>query len=177
MATPNCVDDVPFGIDVRMRLGWFRPTRINDLMGKAGAADPCWTAFDERPGTGHDPFDLVGGAWASPGPIQRIGIRDGTGLVRSVMWGRENPRLDRAVQVTALGPRELAVTWRGASCDSNTTVAVDGTADAVRITIERGRAGGCSGNNVVYDAILELEAATPVESVVINLEPESRGTP
>ena len=83
LATPYCVDDEPFGIGVQMRLGWFNPPRISGVLGKAGAADPCWVAFDERPGTEHDPYDLVGGAWASPGSIQRVGVRDSTGMVES----------------------------------------------------------------------------------------------
>jgi hypothetical protein len=171
LATPHCVEGSPFGIDLQMRLGWFNPPTISALLGKAGAADPCWIAFDERPGTDHAPFDLVGGAWASPGPIQRVGVEDRSGLIRSVMWGRENPALEGGVEVTNFGPHELAVTWRGAPCDSNTTLVVEGTSAALRITVERGLAGGCSGSDVVYDAVLEIDADDPIENVEVDLLP------
>lgn len=179
LATPHCVDGAPFGIDLQMRLGWFNPARISALLGKAGAADPCWNAFDERPGTRHEPFDLVGGAWASPGPIQRVGVRDRSGMVTSVMWGRENPPLDREVEVTTFGPRELAVTWRAASCESNSTLVVEGTQDALRITVQRGFAAGCSGSNVAYDSVLELDVDIPIENVEVDLvsKDESGGPP
>lgn len=108
-------------------------------------------------------------AWASPGPIRRVGVRDRSGMVASVMWGRENQPLDREVEVTRLGPRQLAVTWRGASCESNTTLVVEGTPQAVRITVQRGLAGGCSGSNVVYDSILELDVDIPIENVEVDL--------
>lgn len=169
LATPHCVDGSPFGIDLQMRLGWFNPPRISALIGKAGAADHCWIAFEERPGPPHEPFDAVGGAWASPGPIQRVGVDDRSGSVRSIGWGRENPPLDGDVEVTDFAPRELAITWRGSSCDSNTTLVIEGTAEALRITVERGFAGQCSGSDVVYDSVLELEAQVRVEDVHVDL--------
>lgn len=170
LATPHCVDGSPFGLDLQMRLGWFNPPRISALIGKAGAADPCWIAFEERPGPAHEPYDAVGGAWASPGSIQRVGVEDRSTLVRSVMWGRENPTLEGEVDVTDFAPRELAVTWRGSSCDSNTTLVVDGTPDALRITVERGLVGECPGGDVVYDSVLGLGADVQVEDVHIDLE-------
>jgi len=174
IATPYCVDESPFGIGVQMRVGWFAPPRISALLGKAGSADRCWVAFDERPGADHAPFDLVGGAWASPGPIQRVGVEDRSGLVRSIMWGRENPALDREVDVAVaeFGPREIAVTWRGASCDSNSTLVVEGASAALRITVMRDLPGGCSGTDVVYDSILEMEAGVQIGNVEAALAPE-----
>lgn len=169
LATPHCVERSPFGIDLQMRLGWYNPPRISALIGKAGASDPCWIAFEETPGPPHEPFDAVGGAWASPGPIQRVGVGDRSGLVRSIMWGRENPPLERQVEVTDFGPHELAVTWLGSSCDSNTTLVIEGTPEALRITVERGLAGGCSGSDVVYDSVLELEAAVRAKDVHVNV--------
>lgn len=109
------------------------------------------------------------GAWARPGPIQRVGVEDGSGLVRSIGWGRENLVLGREVEVADFGPRELAVTWRGAACDSNTTLVVEGTAEALRITVERGLGVDCVGNDVVYDSIIEFGADMRAEHVQIDL--------
>lgn len=167
LATPHCVEGSPFGIGLQMRLGWFNPPGIG--IGKAGAADPCWLAFEDRPGPPHQPFDAVGGAWASPGTIQRVGVEDRSGLVRSIMWGRENPALEGTVDVTDFASHELAVTWRGTACDSNTLVVVDGTADALRIIIERDLVGECPGSDVVYDSVLGLEAEVQAEDVHIDL--------
>ncbi len=38
LATSNCVEGAPFGINLQMRLGWFNPPRISALVGKAGVA-------------------------------------------------------------------------------------------------------------------------------------------
>jgi len=169
LGTPHCVEGSPFGIDLQMRLGWFDPPRISARIGKAGAAEPCWIAFDDSPGPPHETFHAVGGAWASPGSIQRVGVEDRSGLIRSIMWGREDPALEGEVDITDLGPRELAVTWRGARCDSNTRLVVEGTREALRITVERGVAEGCSGSDVVYDSVVELRAEVPAEEVHIDL--------
>ena len=169
LATPACVDDQPYGIHVQMRLRWFNAPRISGLLGKAGDADPCWMAFEQRPGALHEPYDFVGGAWASPGSIQRVGVRDSSGIVESVMWGRENMRLEREIEVTEFEPRQLAVTWRGASCDSNTTLVVEGTAHDLRIRVERGLTGSCFGNDVVYDSILDLAADVQLDNVDVDL--------
>lgn len=169
LATPHCVEGSPFGIGLQMRTGWFNPPRISAGIGKAGAADPCWIAFGDSPGPPHDPYDIVGGAWASPGSIQRVGVQDPSGLVRSIMWGRANPALEGDADVSDFGPRELAVTWRGAACDSNTLVVVDGTPDALVITIERGRPKTCSGGDVVYDSVLEFADDVRAEHVQIEL--------
>lgn len=165
LAVPDCIDGSPAGIRVEMRLGWFNPPRISALIGKAGAADPCAIAFDEDPGAPHETFDLVDGAWASPGRIQRIGVRDTSGLVTAVGWGRENPPLDGPVSVTAFEPGKVAVTWRGAPCDSNTTLAVSGTTLALEIVVRRGVEHGCSGTDVVYDSILELRTDVPIARI------------
>lgn len=74
------------------------------------------------------------------------------------MWGRENPPLEREVDVAQFGPRELAITWRGASCDANTALVVEGTRDALHIMVDRGLTKGCSGTDVIYDSVLELAA-------------------
>lgn len=169
LATPHCVERSPFGINLQMRLGWFNPPSISALIGKAGAADPCWIAFEESSGPPHEPWDAAGGAWASPGPIQRVGVEDRSGLVRSIGWGRENPPLEGEVEVAAFGSYELAVTWRGSSCDSNTTLVVEGTSAALRITVGRGVAAVCAASDVVYESILELAAGVRVESVHVDL--------
>lgn len=169
LASPHCVEGAPFGIDVQMRLGWFNPPRISVRLGKAGDADRCAIAFDESPGTPHAPFDVVGGAWATPGSIQRVGVLDVSGLVRAVGWGRENPPLNGDAQVTAFAHRKVAVTWRGAACDSNTSVLVEGTPAALRVTVQRGRSAGCSGTGVVYESILELDADVRIEKVDVDL--------
>lgn len=170
LATPHCVEGSPFGIGLQMRTGWFNPPRISALIGKAGAADPCWIAFEDSPGPPHEPYDAVGGAWASPGSIQRVGVEDRSGLVRSIMWGRETPALEGKVDVTDFARRELAVTWRGSSCDGNTTLVVDGTPDALRITIERGFAGVCAGIEVVYDSVLAFAQDVRAQHVEVDLE-------
>lgn len=169
IATPDCIEGSPAGIRVHMSLGWFNPPRIGALIGKAGDADPCAIAFAEEPGPRHEPWDFVGGAWASPGSIQRVGVLDSSGLVTAVGWGRENPPLDEAVSVTSFEPGDLAVTWRGASCDSNTTLVVEGTPSAFKITVRRGLADGCSGTDVIYDSILELRSAVQPENVEVDL--------
>ena len=129
-----------------------------------------WIAFDERPGADHPSFDLVGGAWASPGSIQRVGVKDRSGLVRLIMWGRANPALDRNVDVTEFGPHELAVTWRGSSCDSNATMVVEGRPEALVISVVRGdSAGVCAGIDVVYNSILELETDVQIANVEVAL--------
>ena len=168
LATPHCVESSPFGIGLQMRLGWFNPPRVSAGIGKAGTADPCWIAFEDSPGPPHEPYDVVGGAWASPGSIQRVGVEDRSGLVRSIMWGRENPELEGEVDVTDFAPREIAVTWRGARCDSNTRVVVDGTSDALQITIERGIPDACSGEDVVYDSVLEFAEGVRAEHVQVD---------
>lgn len=170
IATPDCVDESPFGIGVQMRVGWFTPPRISALLGKAGAADRCWIAFDQRPGAAHASFDLVGGAWASPGPIQRVGVDDRSGLVRSIGWGREYPALDGNVEVNEFGPHELAVTWRGSSCESNTTLVVEGPAEELLVTVVPGDSVGvCAGIDVVYDSVLEFEADVQIANVEVSL--------
>ena len=85
------------------------------------------------------------------------------------MWGRENVRIDRDVEVTEFEPRQLAITWRGAPCDSNTTLVIEGTAADLRIRVVRGLAGDCSGSSVVYDSILELNADVPADSIEVDL--------
>ncbi len=177
LVTPSCVDDMPFGIHLQMRVGWFMPSRIAPLIGKAGDADPCAIAFAEQPGPAHAPYDLVGGAWASPGTIQRVGVHDATQLVAAIGAGRENPPLDRDVEVTVFAPRELAVTWRGSSCDANSTLVVDGTADALRITVQRGIVVSCLGDEVVYDSILGVRDGVQVEDIEITLVPGSASPP
>lgn len=169
IATPDCIEGSPAGIRVEMVLGWFNPPRISARIGKAGTADPCAMAFEEEPGTPHEPFDFVGGAWANPGQIQRVGVRDSSGLVTAVSWGREDPPLDGPVSVAIFEPGDLAVTWRGASCDSNTTLWVKGTPSALVITVQRGLTEDCSGTDVVYDSILELRSDVEVDNVDVNL--------
>lgn len=174
LVIPDCIDGRPFGIHLQMRLGWFNSPGISALIGKAGVADPCWIVFGERPGTPHEPFDQVGGAWASPGSIQRVGVHDSSGLVQSIGWGRENPQIERDVEVADFGPRQLTVTWRGASCDSNTTLVVEGTPEALHIVVDRGLADGCSGSDVVYDSVLELAAGVRIEDIRIELMSHDR---
>lgn len=81
------------------------------------------------------------------------------------MWGRENPPLEREVDVAQFGPRELAITWRGASCDANTALVVEGTRDALHIMVDRGLTKGCSGTDVIYDSVLELAAAVGIDDI------------
>ena len=86
------------------------------------------------------------------------------------MWGRANPAIDGNVEVTEFGPHELAVTWRGSSCESNTTLVVDGAAEKLLITVVPGdTVGVCAGIDVVYDSILEVEADVWVENVEVTL--------
>lgn len=177
LVTAGCVDDLPYGVNVQMRVGWFNPPRITRSPGGTGSADACRTAFENGAGAEHAPYDFVGGAWATPGPNQRIGVRDGSGMVTGVSHGRENVRLDGAFEVTTFGPRQLAITWRGASCDSNTTLVVEGTPGRLRVTISRGLVDGCSGRDVVYDSILELNTETPIERVEVELEGAEQSPP
>jgi hypothetical protein len=153
------------------------PSRIAPLIGKAGDADPCAIAFAEQPGPAHAPYDLVGGAWGSPGTTQRVGVRDRSAIVVDLGWGRENLQLDRDVEVTLFAPRELAVTWRGSSCDANSTLVVDGSADALSITVQRGIVASCLGDEVVYDSILDVRESVPVEDIEVTLVPESASPP
>ena len=170
LATAGCVDGLPYGVNVQMRVGWFNPPRITRSPGGTGSADACRTAFEDDPGAEHAPYDSVGGAWATPGAIQRVGVRDASGLVTAVGPGRENVRLDGEVEVTTFGPRQLAITWRGASCDSNSTLVVEGTSKRLRVRIARGLVNGCSGTDVVYDSILELNTDMPIEDVDVQFE-------
>lgn len=166
-----CIDDLPYGIHVRMLVGWFTPPRI-EASAQAGSADPCAEAFDDDPGPPHELFDLVGGAWGSPGPNQRVGVLDRTGLVAMVGVGRENPPAPDPVSVSNFEPRQLAITWRGARCDSNTTLIVGGTASDLEIVIDRGVEGACAGIDVTYEAMLELRQDVPAEGVDAHLAPE-----
>lgn len=168
---PFCIDDLPYGIHVTMLVGWFTPPRI-EASAHAGSADRCAAAFDNEPGAPHEPFDLVGGAWGSPGPNQRVGVIDRSGLVTAVGVGRENPPAPDPVSVSNFEPRQLAVTWRGARCDSNTTLIVGGTASDLEIVIDRGVEGTCAGADVTYEAMLELRQDVPAERVDADLAPE-----
>lgn len=74
--------------------------------------------------------------------------------------------------VSNFEPRQLAVTWRGAGCDSTTTLIVGGTASDLDVVIDRGVEGACGGADVTYEAMLELRRDVPAERVVAALAPE-----
>lgn len=169
---PFCIDDLPYGIHVTMLVGWFSPPRIEATAAHAGSLDRCTTSFDREPGAPHQSFDLVGGAWGSPGPNQRVGVIDRTGLVAAVSAGRENPPAPDPVSVSNFEPRQLAVTWRGARCDSNTTLIVGGTSFKLEIVIDRGVEGACDGAHVTYEAMLELRQDLPAQRVRVDLAAE-----
>lgn len=166
-----CIDDRPYGIHVAMVVGWFTDPRIG-ATAHAGSADRCAAASYDDPGAPHEVFDLVGGAWGSPGPNQRVGVIDRTGLVIAVGVGRENPPAPDSVSVSNFESRQLAVTWRGARCDTNTTLMVGGTASDLEIVIDRGVEGACAGADVTYEAMLELRQDVPADRVDADLLPE-----
>lgn len=168
---PFCVDDLPYGIQITMLVGWFTQPRI-EASARAGSADRCAAAFDDEPGAPHEPFDLAGGAWGSPGPNQRVGVIDRTGLVAAVSVGRENPPAPDPVSVSSFEPRQLAITWRGSRCDSNTTLMVGGTPADLEIVINRGLDGACAGADVTYEAILDLRQDVAAERVDADIVPE-----
>ncbi len=163
LAVESCTDDIAFGVHLQMSVGWFEAPR---LIGEAGKGPPrqCAVAF-ENPGADHEPFDIVALAWGSPGPKQRIGVVDSSGIVSSAGAGREDPPLNGPVAVTALGPRELVITWRGAACDSNSTIEVSGTSAALHVLVRRGLEAGCAGTDVTYESILTLAEEVPQQRV------------
>jgi hypothetical protein len=168
LAVESCTDGVPFGIHLQMSIGWFEPPLVIGQVDKSATPTACGFAF-EHPGAAHEPWDIVAAAWASPGEIQRVGVLDSSGLVSTAGAGREEPPLDGPAAVSAFGPRELAVTWRGAACDSNSTIVVSGGSSALRIEIRRGLEGGCSGSDVVYESILTLESEVPPQRVRVEV--------
>lgn len=174
LATASCVDEAPLGISLQMRVGWFTTPRISAPIETADGPSRCAMAFAEHPGPPHEPFDIVTGAWASPGSIQRVGVFDATGLVASAGWGRENPPLEGSISVSTFEPGDVAVTWKGGACDANTTLSVTGTPSALRIQVRRGTHDGCAGTDVVYETILELRSTIPIERVHAELiEPDA----
>jgi hypothetical protein len=166
---PMCIDELPYGISVVISVGWFRTPSISGGVGAAGSVDECARTFQQRPGAPHPPFDFVGAAWGSPGPNQRVGVVDRSGLVVAIGAGRENPPLDGAVTVSAFAQRQLAVGWQGTSCDSNTTLIVGGTASGLEIVVDSGSDSDCVRREVTYEAMLDLETEVPVEAVDADL--------
>jgi hypothetical protein len=171
LAAVSCTDDVAFGIHLQMSVGWFESPRIMGRLGKGAAPDRCALAVEDDSGVSHEPFDIVSGAWASPGSIQRIGVLDSSGLVSSVGWGRADPPLNGPIAVTTFEPRQLAVTWRGAACDSNSTIAVSGTTSALSIVVRRGIEAGCTGSGVTYESILSLRSDVSPQLVKVEMAP------
>ena len=171
LAGAMCIDDLPFGISVTTRVGWFITPRITPVIGEAGSADECASAFEKEPGATHRRYDLVGAAWGSPGPNQRIGVDDRSGLVLEVGAGRQNPPTDGPVTVALFEPGEFAVTWDGTRCDSNTTLIVAGNFSDLDIAIDRGIDEDCVATPVTYEAILTLPTDVALDAIHVKLVP------
>jgi hypothetical protein len=176
LAGAMCIDDLPFGISVMTSVGWFTSPRVTPVLAQAGSADECAIAFENHPGAMHRPFDLVGAAWGSPGPNQRIGVDDRTGLVLGVGPGRQNPPTRGPVTVALFEPREFAVAWHGTRCDSNTTLIVAGNASRVEIVIDRGVDKDCVATQVTYEVIVTLATDIPLDAIDADLRRADPGT-
>ena len=169
---PSCVDDLPFGISVIMSVGWFTDPHPSAGAGPTGSAGDCLDAFDAAAGPPHDAFDAVGLAWGSPGPNQRVGVKDSSGLVAAIGAGRQDPPLSGSIVVSEWEPRQIAIAWRGSACDANTTLHVGGSASDVVVVVERLNGDEpCSGTGVTYEVILELRAEISIDDVSAEVRP------
>jgi len=166
LVAPMCIDEAPYGISVVLDVGWFKPARLTASLGRTGSANSCARRFDSEPGAEHEAFDFVGSAWGTPGPNQRVGVRDGSGLVTAVGPGRQDPPHEGGVTVASFEPGKLAIAWDGAACDSNATLEVSGDARNLSVAISRGAAPACEKQGtVVYEAILQMSHDVPPANV------------
>jgi hypothetical protein len=179
MAFPMCIDGIPHGITLTVRVGWFVEPRFGESAGKSWIDKDCWAAMQESRARPHEPFDAAGIAWGSPGANQRVGVHDEDGLVSAISAGRERPPIDGAASVDQWDPDSVAVAWRGSSCDRSTGLLVAGTPDEIEIVVERRvTTGDCVAADVVFETIIDFDQHVRAESIDVRLDQAtSRATP
>lgn len=169
LAAPACLDGLPFGIAIATEVGWFTDPRLASGVATTKWPRDCERAFATLPGARHERFDHVGIAWASEGQNQRVGVIDPDGAVRSIWPGREDASLDGIAAVSDFAPGDLAITWRGSWCDSNSTLLVESGTEVSIAVIRSTTDDPCQHRSVVYEAVLDMTGSIAAGDVTIDV--------